>query len=423
MTEKQLLPTETPCLPGGLIPMDQWKLPETSVRRSIKGAIRHILSQLRAGMSSDEEPFESLDDLPVLSESLRRRVAPEPDFSIQAAALAQGLEQMNADRAIVRDVAFLVAPPFSGIREALVRFPWLHSGRESASPADWSIIAPPENLLLDEDDARNFWDEQDLSEPWVIPELADFWLRHISGLSLIRELFRRISARETGRGVVGCSSWCWQFWESYLPEAHMSPSTLAPLNANYLGIWLEYLSHRNGKLPVSARMSNDGLYVLPPQDENGDSKPKQSVFLRDLAATSRGIHGVALAIWRSALRGRPEGDSEAGEHQEGAEGRGQSPHCWVVPLDQLNSPAMPHSNDRTLGFILHALLLHDGLGEASLSLVTGLSAHELSHGLSRLARAEIIVRGESGGRWHVTALGYLTVRRHLKSWGFPVDNF
>ncbi|AOY90104.1 hypothetical protein BKP64_01645 [Marinobacter salinus] len=403
--------------------MDQWKLPETSVRRSVKGALRHILAQLRAGMSPDEEPFQSLDDLPALSESQRRRFAPDPDFSVQAAALAHYLEQMNTERATVRDVSFLVAPPFSGIREALVRFPWLHSGIDSTATADWSIIAPPEDLVLDEGQARSWWDKQDLSEPWVIPELADFWLRHVSGLSLVRELFRRISAHETGPGIVGCSSWCWQFWESYLPEAHMSPRIPAPLNANYLGTWLEYLSQRNGKSAVTARMTNDGLYVLPLQEVSGDMKLRHSVFLRDLAAASRGIHGVALAIWQRALRARPDDETEAEELQAGQQGDGYSPHCWVVPLDQLSFPAMPHSDNRVLGFILHALLLHDGLRETALSAVTGLSADALSHGLSRLERAEIIRRGESGDRWHVTALGYPTVRRHLKSWGFPVDNF
>lgn len=408
-------------MPGGLIPMDQWKFPEISVRRSAKDAIGHILTQLRAGMSGEEEHFQSLDELPVLSEAQCHRFAPDPDFSALADALANQVRQSRVEAVNPRDVSVLVAPPFSGIREALVRWPWLISEGD-APTKEYSVIAPPDNLLMNEEDARHWWDAQDLSRPWVIPELADFWLRHMAGLALIRELFRRISAGEAGTGVVGCSSWCWQFWASYAPDVHLAPCTPAPLSAGYLGAWLEYLSQRNSHSPVIARMTHNGLYVLPTGDQINGKKIKHSGFLRDLAATSRGVHGVALAIWRKALRAQPE--SETGDVDEDeAEIHAQSPRCWVAPMDQLSLPAMPQGPGRTLGFVLHALLLHDGLDEQALSLVVGLSPHEVSHALARLARAEIVRRGESGNRWHVTDLGYPTTRRHMQSWGFPVDGF
>ena len=51
-------------MPGGLIPVEQWKVPETSVRRSLKDALRHALAQIRAGVVAEKEVFESLDNLP-----------------------------------------------------------------------------------------------------------------------------------------------------------------------------------------------------------------------------------------------------------------------------------------------------------------------------------------------------------------------
>ena len=45
-------------MPGGLIPVEQWKVPETSVRRSLKDALRHALAQIRAGVVAEKEVFE-----------------------------------------------------------------------------------------------------------------------------------------------------------------------------------------------------------------------------------------------------------------------------------------------------------------------------------------------------------------------------
>lgn len=411
--------TDFPALPGGLISPDQWALPETSVRRSIRGAIRQVLEQFQAGMSADESPFQSLDDLPELSASQRRRFAPDPDFSARALALqACLLNDLRSKSAAPRDVAFIVAPPYSGIREALVRFPVACSGDGD----NWSVIAPPEQLLLDDEEASAWWDSQDLQRPWVIPELAHFWRRHLSGLALVRELLRRIACGQAGRGVVGCSSWCWQFWESYCSDISLGPRVPAPLSAANLGIWLDHLTRASAPEPVTARMTNDGLYVLPLDGEVEGKTIKHSGFLRDLAAISRGIPEVALAIWQRALRARPEDDAElAGARGDENTGASRS-RCWLVPLSQLSLPAMPQSADRGHGLVLHALLLHDGLTVPDLSLVTGMSDHELAHALARLQRAQIVASG-AGECWYVTALGYPAVRRYLQSWGYPVDHF
>ncbi|MDO3720480.1 hypothetical protein QVZ43_02030 [Marinobacter sp. chi1] len=418
MTETHDSPPETPCLPGGLIPMDEWEFPELSVRRSVKDAVRHIAVQLRGGVSRKEQPFQSLDDLPELSASQRQRIAPDPDFSALAAAISEALRERREEVPNPRDVAFLVAPPFSGMREALVRWSWSTIGQGQGDGSEW-VIAPPKSLLMSESEAVQWWDEQDLSRPWVIPELADFWLRHMGGLALVQELLRRVSAGTAGRGVVGCSSWCWQFWASYVPDIPAAPCTPAPLNSEYLGQWLTYLAGDDESDPVVARMAHDGLYVLPARGKLDGKKIRHSGFLSDLAAASRGNHGVALALWRSALRAAPE--EGAGDSGDSEPSRSRS--CWVVPLDKLSLPAMPPSKDRAIGFVLHALLLHDGLDEQSLRLVAGISRQDTTNALVLLKRADIIHYRDAGNRWHVTDLAYPNTRRHLQSWGFPVDRF
>lgn len=406
-------------LPGGLISVDQWRQPEMSVPRTLKDAVRHITAQLRAGISPDEEPFQSLDDLPSLTDKQIRHVAPHPDSTALASALLDALQELRQAETLRRDVAVVVAPPFSGVREALVRLPGLGTG--AADAESWHLIAPPDNLLMNREEARRWWDGQDLSGHWVIPELADFWLRHSSGFAVVRELLQRVASGQVGPGLVGCSSWCWQFWESYLPDAHFGALTTAPLDAERLGHWLEYLATSRDQRPITARMTNDGLYVLPVENPPDVGKRKHSGFLRDLATASRGISGVALSIWQHSLRARPEDEME--EAEGSGEQKGQDRSCWVVPLDQLSLPAMPKSTDRAIGFVLHALLLHDGLDDERIALVTDIGQPELQLALARLARADVVSFGEASGRWHVTPLGYPTVRRHLQGWGYPVDAF
>jgi hypothetical protein len=403
--------------------MDQWALPEASVRRSVMGAVRHVMDQLRAGISAEDESFQSLDNLPELSAQQQQAFAPEPDFRLQAEALAEHLDQARPHTLVNRDVVFLVGPPFSGIKEMLTVFsPATYSAAQASEKAAL-IITPPENLLLDDRQAEHWWHQQDLSGYWIIPELADFWLRHVSGLSLVRALLRRISAGDAGQGIIGCSSWCWQFWENYFPDARLTPLVPAALNAEQLGCWLADLSQPGSGSGIVARMTNDGLYVLPMDEEKDGTKLRHSEFLRDLAAMSRGIQGVALAIWQRALRARPDKSAESGAERDNPTDDVARPHCWVVPLNQLSFPVMPQTGGRALGFVLHALLLHDGLDEQTLGTVTGLTEYELGNILSRLARADIIAGGKPKEPWRVTALGYPTARRHLQSWGFPVDSF
>ncbi|PCM45103.1 hypothetical protein [Marinobacter sp. ANT_B65] len=424
MKDKAKENKDDPCLPGGLVPVDQWVLPQTSVRRSLKDAIRHALEQLRAGVSQAEEPFESMDELPELSAAQKRRLAPEPGYADQAAAIACGLEAARKDGSLSREVVFLVAPPFSGVQQALACFSGSgQSGSIEGGGEEWEIILPPDALSFDDQEASEWWDRQDLSRPWVIPELADFWLRCLSGLALVKELFRRIANGDTGTGIVGCSSWCWRYWGQYLENAQMSPWTPAPMDAERLGVWFTRLASGSGDRVVTARMTSDGQYVLPLAKPDDTEKRKYSTFLRDLAALSRGNPGVALAIWQRSLRARPDDDAKLEEADEKPKTQSCAADCWVVPLARLSLPAMPQSKESVTGFVLHGLLLHNGLDMGSLETVTGVSVYELSLVLSRLGRAELVVCDQTSKRWSVTPIGYPTVRRHLQSWGFPLDQF
>ena len=459
---------DNPVLPGGLIPIEQWTRAEASVRRTLMGGLTHWVDQLGATISRQEEAFESLDSLPELSDEQLHRFAPGPDRKDHAQAVVDAIQALREQGQCQRPVVLLVAPPFSGVSRALRCFPDCYigadtvSGHESASAAPaYRLILPPDNLLMSEDAAREWWQQQPLDKPWVISELAAFWRRHGSGLALVQELLRRVAQNSAGEGVIGCSSWCWQFWASYYPDAQFAPWMPAPMTTERLGIWLQQLASHNCDDLLVVRMATDGQYVLPLDAEKADDKPrkkrKHSDLLRNLAADSRGIPGIALSIWRRALRARPEASSEDAadssedtkdnsSEQSSVQYRKEMPHCWVVPLDQLSLPTMPVSSERNLGLVLHALLLHDGLTIAALALVTAVPEPDLSLALARLAQADIIGCDQPGqdtafdlrrpeqqslayqemsldASWRVTPLGYPGVRRDLQNWGFPIDSF
>lgn len=452
---------DNPVLPGGLIPIEEWTRAEASVRRNLMGVLTHWVDQLGASISRREEAFESLDDLPELSDEQLHSIAPGPDRKEHAQAVIDAILALREQGQCRRPVVLLVAPPFSGVSRALRCFPECRMGADTATEQEtvsavlsYKLILPPDNLLMDEDAARQWWQQQPLDKPWVISELAAFWRRHGRGLALVQELLRRVAQNSAGEGVIGCSSWCWQFWASYYPDAQFAPRMPAPMTTERLGIWLQQLAcHNRDDVPV-VRTVTDGLYVLPLEPEETDNKPqkkrKHSDLLRNLAADSRGIPGIALSIWRRALRARPEGDSEGARDDGGERSPAQHPegrpYCWVVPLDQLSLPTMPVSSERNLGLVLHALLIHDGLTIADLELVTAVPEPDLSLALERLARADVIGCNEPGqdaafdlrrpeqqslahqemvadAVWQVTPLGYPGVRRHLQNWGFPIDNF
>ncbi|MFV8570362.1 hypothetical protein ACNQ6O_04035 [Marinobacter sp. SBS5] len=393
------------CLPGGLIPLDQWSTPDISVHKTLRAGFKDILDQLRSGLAPESEAFESLDDLPSLPAKKLSRYAPKPDAVAFASAILEQLEALRQQGTHNRQLSFIVAPPFSGVSEALLTLPA-------------RVIEPPDNLLMTEQDADSWWDEQLNDDDWVLPELADFWLRHRSGLNLLKSFFARAALNNAGNGIVACSSWCWQFWVRYWPELHVGPLTLAPLDSERLTGWLDFLAHGGNGWSLTARMTNDGLYVLPPKTE--ESKEKYSCFMQDLANAARGNRGVAHAIWQRALRAKPEEDAE--QEKNGA-GEGNAAECWVVPFDQLSLPGVPQGSGQQAGIVLHALLLHSGLTIDSLELVTGIAIRELKLVLSRFLRADLIQQDENTQAYQLTPLGYPSVRKYLQARGFSVDGF
>lgn len=359
----------------------------------------------------DDAGFTAAADITTVSQLQLRRLAPEPDWSMRAMALGMALDEAGPGPTSNGTTAFLVAPPFSGLDAPLWRL---------AEARQWQVIEPPEELGMGPEEAAAWWNAQPLDRPWVIPELAKFWLRHYAGLALVKELFNRVTLGHTAPGIVGCSSWCWSFWYRYLSDLPVTVYTPAPMRAEELSVWLESLPGDGSGLPLRVRKSNNGYWVLPLDEPNAANGARLSTYLKDLAALARGNPGVALAIWQRALRVRPDEalpEGEAGPAKATVAGHRD---CWVVPLDQVALPSVS-TISRPAGLVLHAVLLHSGLNRQRLALVTGLSPGEVEGALGYLERYDLVVNQDEA--WQVTPQGYPWVRRRLQSEGYPVDGF
>lgn len=400
--------------PDSLVAISEWKLPASTVRRTLIEAFRHGLNQLRIGRLSTDQVFDNLPPVSPLSDAQQSRLAPEPDWLEDSLGLQANLLERWKTSPDWQPFSAIVAPPGSGVPEQLMAM---------ADRRGWQVIVPPNDLLMTDAQAIDWWQAIDFSEPWVIPELSHFWLRHRSGLALVRQLLIRLARGDVSAGVFGCNSWCWAFWNHCLPGLHFSVLTPAAMDADRLGRWLSALAKVTLRENLQIRTTDAGLWVLPQDEER--SGPQDGTYLRDLAAMSRGIPTVALALWRRALHLTPDHVDDDPEQNTGTECSDSAQGTcdgWVAPLDSLKLPALPpQPPSRSPMLILHALLLHDGLGDDKLIQVTGLPPAGVGLALNTLRRFELIARGDRG--WVVSPVAYPGVRRQLQSDGFPIDGF
>ncbi|WP_286845245.1 hypothetical protein [Idiomarina sp. UBA4206] len=151
---------------------------------------------------------------------------------------------------------WIIAPPHSGVEEAVKKWAEKHSLREMNLPDREPLCDPGDSTLPE------FLSKSDDNKPWILPQLAHGFLRQTNGLRWVREFFSTVLSGEAGKGVIVCDSWAWAFLEKVWP------------------------------VPVSQLWTLQGLDQRALEElglARGDGR------LRALAALSRGNAGVAAA--------------------------------------------------------------------------------------------------------------------------------
>lgn len=186
---------------------------------------------------------------------------------------------------------------------------------------------------------------------------------------------------------------------------------------------LQQQAASNQQAPYHFRQANNGYYVFPTSDkkeaDNNDNDKEIGNYLQHLAAFSRGNLSVAQVIWRDSLRVEP--DQELTEKQDDEDQAPAGRTIWVTPWENIEQPALPSNAAEKFAFVLHTLLLHNGLPITLLQQLLPLAGSQVMETIYQLAEARLVARQDDV--WRVTARGYPVVRGFLQENGYLYDTF
>ncbi len=404
--------TKHPRLLWEIVPSEDYHLPLAPVTHNVRNRITAIRRLFRSHKHETTSPFTAKDTLRPLSQCQIDHIAPSQHGYTPARILEKGLGEWPGQENPGQPVRVMIGPPESGHPQML---------RAWAEKHGWQLLRPPsaEQILAGDDIMLSR--QIAPGRPWVFPTLERAYMRHPEGLSLIRRFLNAAFAGTLGRGIIGCNSWAWAYlrhvWRGRVP----APFCLQACDAGTLAEHFQRLADPSGNRQILFRQSDNGLPVLPPLNP-GPLSSETSNFLHFLAPRCRGIFGIARAVWRTSLRTEPEAKIAENEAKDetGAPGTFHQT-VWVIPWSQLSLPELSSTAGRDEAFVLHALLLHDGVDSQFLPAVLPLSTGQIQETLSRLHERGLVAPRTN--LWQVTALGYPAVRRFLHARGYLVDQF
>ncbi len=401
-----------------LIPLTDYAAPAEPTTQTLRNNFNDLVKRLRTSGRSgqDIESVEPAQELESIPSHLIEQAAPEPDWRTIyfEALMSEYRPWLDADAARA-GVRVLVNAPHSNLPKSAIAW---------AADNGLHLIEPPTpRQILDRDDA---WFEQvDIAckTRWILPLLEHCYLRHQNGLYLLRGWLDRVAGQ--GAGMVVCDSWAWAFLSQTLHLDQIFPHvrTLAPLDANALAGWFQQSASNDGGIQYTFRQAHSGHLIFTHSDEDdheegGESETKDATdYFKYLAAHSRGIPETAWQIWLHGLLVESDGEVEEEAEEKAASDRGKT--IWVRPWEKVELPTVPGFSGTLEAFVLHALLLHDGLSDALLARLLPLMPFEIASCIQRLQTANLIT--DDAGCRRVTCLGYPAVRAFLRSEGFLID--
>lgn len=393
------------------VPHEAYALPQERMTESIKGGLSGLWQRLRNDEKAAEKPQKSEADLQSVSGSLLDRLVPVPDWPSAAEQLAAAVGPRFGAEPGAKSTLLVVGLPHSEnprILECL------------AEALEWQTISVPSvGQVLSQD--PNWLQKFDGREtPWVLPALERCYVRHSLGLSVVRRLFELLNSGAAGRGVIGCDSWAWAYLDHAIPGRMPDALIAQAFDGDRLSRWFDRFASDGSGRRIIFRQADNGAYVLPPDvAEPGQSVPETSSFVRQLAAYSRGIPGVAGSIWRNALKREP--DQPLDEEKERPVEPFSQTTIWVLPWQLTRQPSVPADIHPESAIIMHTLLIHNGVAPAVLPEILPFPESAVARAALALENAGLIE--QTRGLWQVSAAGYPAVRRFLLNAGYLTDRF
>lgn len=393
------------------VAVTDYRPPSVTVEHAVRTGLSAFWQRFRTeAPPAAETPLKTEEELQSIPGALLERIAPTPDGWLAARALDEALATWLDRAPANQPVVFVLDPPHGTHSDILQVWAEIH---------EWRVLSPPamDQLIGQAIDWIAGWSAD--SAPWVLPSLERCYLRHAHGLALVRRLLDQACSGALGRGVIGCDSWAWAFLRRAWPSATPPLLILQSFDQHCLARWFQSFAREAGMGDLIFRQADNGNYVLPPPTDTQNGSANSSDFLQQLAAYSGGIPGIAHTGWRASLRTVPDESSADAETPKDAAQR--STTLWVTPWHRLKRPTPTTDLLRENAFVLHTLLLHNGLPAEWLSQLLPSSCHP---GLATLCYLETagLVEQRHDGFWRISPLGYPVVRLFLKSEGYLIDD-
>jgi hypothetical protein len=392
--------------------MADYALPSALDPRAMRKRWTALRRLLRGDDGEAQAPVRAEADLSALPKDRLEEVAPPIDRAAAAEALDAALDGGVSLAGPGQSVRFLIGQPFCGHDEIIARWAGERGVRLVPSPRYEAILAGDEHWLAEVPGPEG---------RWVLPALERCFLRHASGLSLVRRLLERAASGQLGGAVIGCDSWAWAYLQRILPVPQLATLTPQAFDGRGLATLLAPPSPAEGRRPLRIRNARTGACVLPEPAVRASSDFEASNELKQLAARSRGNPGVAWVRWRERLRAEPT-SAQAGhrdDKEERADGKGEGDVVWLT--DDFEDPALPSDMAEDGALVLHALLIHNGLPAWLLPDLLPMPEGQIASILGRLEALGILEF--DGDMRRVAALAYATARQRLRERGYLVDAF
>jgi hypothetical protein len=406
------------------IRLDQYTRPSETSRETMRKGISGLWLRLGWGSKAEKSVFAEKDakELSQVPQELVDKAAPDPDWSASLPAVTAAIDSWLDAKVPGSTNQIFVGPPYHGTPEMLTAW---------ARARDWRLVAAPSPEMILTGGQEWLTQLEEDNDPLVLPHLEQCFLRHYDGLTLLRRLLDHVIS-QSRRWLVGCDSWAWAYLSKALKvdTVFPMPFILEGFDQERLKIWFQQLASASGEDHFVFRQLDSGKYVLPrgTEDEvSGDLSPggaaEDSSFLKNVAAYSRGIPGVAWAVWRHSF-GFVDTTAKDGEgrDQEAPASEGVNPThpILVTPWSQLNLPGFPFQRvSLGLLMVLYTLLIHGGLWSRILPELLPLSPMEILENLYLLEASGLLESDQ--GFWRVTPAGYPAVRQVLQGEGYLTD--
>ncbi len=391
------------------VPIADYRVPAATVENKVKTGLSALWRHLWPTPAQPQtSPLKTEDELRLVPKAQIERIVPAPDWQPAAAALDDTLAGWLDTEQSARACIFVISPPHGGNSDILTAWAGNRGWRVVSPPSPEQILARDPVWLADWSRDQSFW---------VLPNLERCYLRHARGLDLARHLLDHACAGSLGRGVIGCDSWAWAFLRKAWNGPEPPLLALQSFDPQGLACWFQSFIAGSGMDHLVFRQADNGKYVLPPPESAvGDESVETSDFLRILAEHSRGIPGIAHAIWRASLRTAPDETLSEATTNADQDRRGT---VWVAPWRQIRQTAPGLLREHAAP--LHTLLLHAGLIGSVLNQLLPLATISVEATLACLEAAGLVMRRES--EWLISPAGYPAIRQFLRDDGYLTDGF